>query len=120
MVGRPYSCGSDPVRIAIREKPAGAGGTDMTPTQVEPGGTTRLIETVERAENVSLEAVRKFIDTVNGAFPDGEDGPRRRIIDSAFEMTEKLVNNWTGVAKNILAVTEKELKEPGRKSASSK
>ena len=92
----------------------------MTPTKVEPDGTTRLIETVERAENVSLEAVRKFLDTVNGAFPHGEDGPRRRIIDSAFEMTEKLVNNWTGVAKNILAETEKELKEPGRKNASSK
>jgi len=93
----------------------------MTPTQVEQDGTTRLFETIERAETVSLEAVRKFLDTVNGAFPDlGEDGPRRKVIDSAFEMTEKLVNNWTGVAKNLLAETEKELKEPGRKSPGTK
>jgi len=93
----------------------------MTPNQVEKDGTTRLIETIEHAETVSLEAVRKFLDTVNGAFPDvGEDGPRRKIIDSAFEMTEKLVNNWTGVAKNILAATEKELKESDRQSASTK
>jgi len=93
----------------------------MTPTQAEQDGTTRLIETIEHAENVSLEAVRKFLHTVNGAFPDvSEDGPRRKIIDSAFEMTEKLVNNWTGVAKNILAATENELKESDRKPASTK
>ncbi len=93
----------------------------MTQTQPDQDGTTRVIETIENAEKVSLEAVRKFLDTVNGAFPEvGEDGPRRKIIDSAFEMTEKLVNNWTGVAKNILAATEKELKESDRKSASTK
>ena len=66
----------------------------MTQTQPDQDGTTRVIETIENAEKVSLEAVRKFLDTVNGAFPEvGEDGPRRKIIDSAFEMTEKLVNN---------------------------
>lgn len=93
----------------------------MTQTQPDQDGTTRVIETIENAEKVSLEAVRKFLDTVNGAFPEvGEDGPRRKIIDSAFEMTEKLVDNWTGVAKNILAATEKELKESDRKSTSTK
>ena len=84
-------------------------------------GTTRLIDTIEHAEHASLEAVRSFLDTVNGAFPHlgGDDGPRRKIIDSAFKMTEQLVSTSTGLAKNILDVTEKALSEGDEKSASS-
>ena len=54
---------------------------------------------IEHAEQSSLEAVRKFLDTVDSVFPDlSEDGPRRKIIDSAFKMTEQLVgsSNRTG------------------------
>jgi len=84
-------------------------------------GTTRLIDTIEHAEHASLEAVRSFLDTVNGVFPrlGGDDGPRRKIIDSAFKMTEQLVSTSTGLAKNILDVTEKVLSEADEKSTSS-
>ena len=55
-------------------------------------GAVRVIESVQDAEQSALEAVRDFLDAVNGAFPDlGEDSPRRKIIDSAFKMTEQLV-----------------------------
>jgi len=83
-------------------------------------GTARLIDTVEHAEHASLEAVRSFLDTVNGVFPHlgGDDGPRRKIIDSAFKMTEQLVKTSTGLAKNILDVTEKALSEREEKSTS--
>jgi hypothetical protein len=84
-------------------------------------GTTRLIDTIEHAERASLEAVRSFLDTVNGVLPHvgGDDGPRRKIIDSAFKMTEQLVSTSTGLAKNILDVTEKALSEAEEKSTSS-
>ena len=92
----------------------------MTPTKTEEGGTARLIDTIEDAEHTSLEAVRNFLDTVNGSFPDlGEDGRRRKIIDSAFKMTEQLVSTSTGLAKNILDVTEKALNESDQTSAAS-
>lgn len=74
----------------------------------------RLIDAIERAETTSLEAVRKFLDTVNDSFPDlgeGEDGPRRRIIDAAFTMTENLIAASNRVAQNILDITEKTLGE---------
>jgi len=85
------------------------------------GGTTRLIDTIEHAEHASLEAVRNFLDTVYGVFPHlgGDEGPRRKIIDSAFKMTEQLVSTSTGLAKNILDVTEKALSEAEEKSTSS-
>ncbi len=84
-------------------------------------GTTRLVDTIEHAEHASLEAVRSFLDTVNGVFPHlgGDDGPRRKIIDSAFKMTEQLVSTSTGLAKNILDLTEKALSERDEKSTSS-
>jgi len=72
----------------------------------------RLINSIEEAEKSSLEAVRKFVDTVDGAFPGfGDDGPRRRIIDSAFRMTEQLVGASNRLAQNVLDMTERELDE---------
>jgi len=85
----------------------------MAATQTRRTGTNRLVDTVEDAEHTSLEAVRKFVDTVDSVFPHlgGDDGPRRKIIDTAFKMTEQLVQNF-------LDVTRTALTESGRKSAS--
>ena len=72
----------------------------------------RLMTTIEETEQTALEAVRKFVDTVDGVFPDlVEDGPRRKIIDSAFSMVEQLVSASNQLARNIVDVTEKALKE---------
>jgi hypothetical protein len=47
-------------------------------------GAIQLIDSVEDAEHSALEAARKFLDTVDAVFPQvSEDGPRRKIIDSA-------------------------------------
>lgn len=74
------------------------------------GDTHRLIDTIEDAEHTSLKAVRHFVDAVDAAFPDiGEDGPRRKIIDSAFEMTDQLVRASNRLAQSILETTEKAL-----------
>ena len=85
----------------------------MTAAQTKRTGTARLVDTIEDAEHTSLEAVRTFLDTVDSVIPHrgGDDGPRRKIIDSAFRMTEQL-------AQNFLDVTRKALTESGRKSAS--
>jgi hypothetical protein len=48
-----------------------------------------------------------------------DDRHRRKIIDSAFKMTEELVSASTGLAKYIVDVTEKSLGESDQKSASS-
>jgi hypothetical protein len=90
----------------------------MTATPAKKEATARLIDTIEDAEHTSLAAVRKFLETVNGVFPDlGEDGTRRQVIDSAFKMTEQLVGAANRLAQNILDVTEKTLSESDKKSA---
>jgi len=92
----------------------------MTVTETGEDGAHRIIESLQAAEQSALEAVRKFLDTVDGVFPDlSKDGPRRKIIDSAFNMTEQLVSTSTRLAQNILEVTEKSLTESDQKSTSS-
>ena len=91
----------------------------MSDTKAEESSGTRLIDTIEDAERASLEAVRKFVDTVDGVFPAlGDDAPRRKIIDAAFRMTENLVGASNRLAQNVLDVTEKELSRTERTSAS--
>lgn len=79
--------------------------------------TDSLIESVRDVEDSVLDAVRKFVDTVNGAFPDvSEDGPRRKIIDSAFKMTEQLVGASTEFAEKIVKAASSAPKSTGRSS----
>ncbi|HUK68252.1 MAG TPA: hypothetical protein VLW50_05785 [Streptosporangiaceae bacterium] len=94
-------------------------------TSTEQGGmsegASKIIESAREAEESALEAVRKFVDTVDSVFPDvGEDRPRRKIIDSAFEMTEQLVGSWNQVAEKILKATSDALAQSKTAPGSSK
>ena len=79
-----------------------------------------VIDSVEDAEESALEAVRKFMDTVDAVFPaDGEEGPRRKIIDSTFKTTEQLVGTSNQLARKVVNVTEGALGEYERNRPSS-
>ena len=45
-------------------------GGPMTSTKTGSGSADRIIESFRDTGNTALESVRKFLDTVNGAFPD--------------------------------------------------
>ena len=84
-----------------------------TPEEVGDAAT-RLIDAVQEGEHNALEAVRRFVDTVNGAFPDvggPEEGPRRQIIDSAFKMVEQLLGVSNRFAEKVVTVTESTLND---------
>jgi hypothetical protein len=86
--------------------------TKQAPKESPQSEATRIIGSIEDAEHSALEAVRKFVDTVDGAFPAlGDDAPRRKIIDSAFRMVEQLVGATNQLATNIVDVTEKAMAE---------
>lgn len=70
-------------------------------------GLQGVIEGLQENEQSALDAVQRFIETVNDAFPDiGEDGPRKQIIDAAFKMTVQIVEASNRMAINVLDVTE--------------
>jgi hypothetical protein len=86
-------------------------------------GAERLIESLAGAEKSALEAMRKFLDTVDDAFPHlGEGGShRQKIIDSAFKMTEELVGASNHLAQRLVKVGGSAAKRaPARKAATSK
>jgi len=90
----------------------------MTPDRARKRRNPRLIETIEDAEQTALQAVRKFVSAIDDAFPHlSEDKPRRKAIDSTFDMIEQLVKNATGLAKHLVIVTGAEEGESGRTSA---
>jgi hypothetical protein len=69
---------------------------------------SRLIDTIEDAEQSAIAAVRKFVDAIDDVFPAiREDAPRRKIIDSAFRMVEQLASASNHLAKDIVTVTDK-------------
>jgi hypothetical protein len=86
----------------------------MTKTEqpTRDDGLTRIVDSVEDLEQSALEAVRKFLDTVDGVVPEvSGNGPRRKIIDSAFKMTEQLVGASNQLARRVVKVTEDALGE---------
>ncbi len=69
-------------------------------------GAERIIESLAGAEKAALDAVRKFLDAVNGAFPHtGTDGgTRQKIIDTAFKMTEELMDASNDAAQRLVTL----------------
>jgi hypothetical protein len=72
----------------------------MTSTGRHSDSADRIIELIQDAGDSALDTVRRFRDTVNGVFPDvGIDGgARKKIIDSAFKMTEQIVGTSSQLA----------------------
>jgi hypothetical protein len=52
-----------------------------------------VLKSVEAGQRAAIDAVRKFVETVDEALPGGGDGPTRRekVIDAALEMADRLV-----------------------------
>ena len=53
-----------------------------------------MLRSIEEGQHAALEAVRRFVDTVERALPLRSDGGSRRqqeIVDSALEMADRLV-----------------------------
>lgn len=85
----------------------------MTGTEAGAGSADRIIESLGEAGKSALESVREFLDIVNDAFPDvgADEGPRRRIIDSAFKMTEQLVESSSDLAEKLVKASRDALGE---------
>jgi hypothetical protein len=94
----------------------------MAEARARPDTAERVIETIKDGQTSALDAVHKFLDSVNDAFPDvgSDDGPRRKIIDSAFKMAGDLVGTWSDVASHLAKVSQEALREPEKAGAGSK
>jgi len=77
--------------------------------------TTKLseevLDSVEKGERAAIEAVRKFVDTVDRALPAHGEGPSRReeIVDSAMEMADRLVHTQYDFLRKVIDSAGKSL-----------
>jgi hypothetical protein len=100
-----------PAKAPAKRRPRVAAGTPKTKVD----GTTQLsedvLDSVEKGQRAAIEAVRKFIDTVDQALPAVGEGPSRRqeIVDSAMEMADRLVHTQYDFIRKVIDSAGKSL-----------
>jgi hypothetical protein len=90
---------------ASRSKPAVDRTTEMS---------KELLESVEAGQRAAIDAVRKFVDTVEDALPKVGAGASRRqeVVDSAIEMTDRLVRTQYDFIRKVVVTVGKSLGGP--------
>jgi hypothetical protein len=93
-----------PRRRATARRPATAVGRT---TQL----SDEVLDSVEKGQRAAIEAVRKFVDTVNEALPPHAEGPSRRqeVVDSAMEMADRLVHTQYDFIRKVIDSAGKSL-----------
>lgn len=78
--------------------------------------TTKLseevLDSVEAGQRAAIDAVRKFVDTVDQALPAHGEGPSRRqdVVDSAMEMADRLVHTQYEFVRKVIDSAGKSLR----------
>ena len=70
-----------------------------------------VLKSLESGQRAAIEAVRKFIDTVDQALPPRGESPSRRqeVVDSAMEMADRLVHVQYDFIRKVVANAGKSL-----------
>jgi hypothetical protein len=76
-----------------------------------------VMQELEQGANSALEAVRKFLSTVDEALPSQGDGPSRReeIADSALVMAQQLVHTQAEFLRKVVESAGKTLTSPSKR-----
>jgi hypothetical protein len=77
-----------------------------------------VLESVKTGQEAAIEAVRKFVNTVDKAMPlQGEGASERQgVIDSALEMADRLVESQHAFVRSVVRAAGTTLGESERKS----
>ena len=71
----------------------------------------QVLESVKAGEQAALEALRKFVETVDQVLPRLGEAPswRQQVIDSGLEMAESLVQAQYDFLRNVVSSAGKSL-----------
>jgi hypothetical protein len=107
---------------AAAKKSTTAQQTKKSTTANQKGAVARtadlseeVLKTVETGQRAAIEAVRKFVDTVDEALPAIGDRPSRRetLIDAALDMVDKIVTTQYDFLRSIVRSADRSLSKPG-------
>jgi hypothetical protein len=76
------------------------------------GMSNEVLKSVEAGQRAAIEAVRKFVDTVDETMPAHGDGPSRRqtVVDAALDMADRLVTVQYGFIRSVVASADQALR----------
>jgi hypothetical protein len=76
------------------------------------GMSDEVLKSVEAGQRAAIEAVRKFVDTVDETMPAHGDRPSRRqtVVEAALDMAERLVTVQYGFIRSVVASADQALR----------
>lgn len=75
----------------------------MSAAQTAQTAATQILDTIEGVERSSLSAARNMVDSIDRAVPAlGTEGPRQKIIESAFSVADQVIGVTNSVARNVV------------------
>ncbi|MFZ2177178.1 MAG: hypothetical protein WAW17_24720 [Rhodococcus sp. (in: high G+C Gram-positive bacteria)] len=86
-------------------------GTEKSVASRAADLSEEVLESVESGQRAAIEAVRKFVNTVDEAIPTSGDRPSRRetVIDAALDMADKLVTTQYDFLRSIVRSADRTL-----------
>ena len=73
-----------------------------------------VLKSVESGQRAAIDAVRKFVDTVDEAIPARSDSPsgRETVIDAALDMADRLVTTQYEFLRSVVRSADRTLRKP--------
>ena len=83
--------------------------------------TEGVIKAVEAGQRAAIDAVRKFVETMDKAIPEMASATQRQsVIDAALDMADKLVTTQYNFLSSIVRNVERSVSESTEKTRSSR
>lgn len=105
-------------KAAATRKPPAANGKHKASTIDRTAELSDdVLKSLESGQRAAIDAVRKFVDTVDEQLPALGERPSKRqeIIDAAMEMADRLVHTQHEFLRNVVQSAGKALGKPSRK-----
>jgi hypothetical protein len=95
----------------------GAAASDRGAVEKTAGLSEGVLEQVKESQESAIAAVRRFMESVDEALPPHGENPSRRqdVIDSALEMSQKLVKTQYDFLTNVVRSAGEALGASGKK-----
>jgi len=100
-------------------KPPTANGKHKQASTIDrtTGLSDDVLKSLESGQRAAIDAVRKFVDTVDEQLPALGERPSKRqeVIDAAMEMADRLVHTQYEFLRNVVQSAGKALSKPNGK-----
>jgi len=104
--GRRTTAAKKPTAPRRRTAAKGSDGRFTTAVDRTTELSEQVLKSVETGQREAIEAVHKFVDTVDRTLPkigpEGEPSRRQEVIDSALEMADRLVKTQYEFLRSVV------------------